>query len=185
MDKRPLIIAAILFLLVTGSWLLLDSSDTKKRARPTQAPDFFVEGLTARTFNTLGNLRYQLAAETMTHNPNDGSTTLTSPVINFFDAKKPSWHITAQQGWVSADGEKVVLSGAVNANRQASKTNTPIHIVAEDFHIEPNKGYIETDNKVELSSLNNRAEAVGMQAWFDKPAKIKLLSKARGYYEVH
>ena len=185
MDKRPLLIGFVLLLLVAVSWWMANSTETKERSKPTPAPDFFVEGLTARTFNTQGNLRYQLTAVTMTHNPDDGSTRLTSPVISFFDARKPSWHITAQQGWVSSDGELVILSGAVNANRQASNTEAPMRIIADDFRIQPNKGYLETDNRVELSSLNNRAEAVGMQAWFEKPVKIKLLSKARGYYEVH
>lgn len=185
MDKRRVFITLILMLLVAGSWWLGNSSDTTTRPKPTTAPDFLIEGVAAKKFDALGNLRYQLTAETMRHNPEDGSTTLSVPVVDFFDIEHAPWHMTAQQGQISENGKRVTLTGGVTIDRQQSPSEAAIHITAEDLRIDPNEGYLETDNKVELSNLGSHAEAVGMQAWLKTPARIKLLSKARGYYEVH
>jgi len=183
-DKRPYIIALALFVLVVASWLLSGNHVQEYNEPSITAPDFFVEGLIAKTFDKKGQLSQRMTTEKLVHFPEDDSTEVTTPHFMLFDGDKPPWRVDAKTGWVSGDGELVLLQGGVTIDRPASKATAPVHIVAEDLRVQPKNNYLETDNKVNLTSLKNRVEATGMQAWFNKPIRIKLLADVRGRYEV-
>ncbi|MCG8428658.1 MAG: LPS export ABC transporter periplasmic protein LptC [Chromatiales bacterium] len=184
MEKRFVIIIA-LCALVVSSWMLTQNGEPKEEDQATSdAADFFADKLVLTTFNAEGQLNQRMTADKLLHFPENKSTELTNPQVTVFNGEKPPWQVNAKRGKVSDDGEQVLLSGGVTIDRPADSEEPPLHVVTDNLHIQPKNNYLETDNKVHLTSLNNQVEATGLQAWFNPSVRIKLLAEARGHYEV-
>jgi lipopolysaccharide export system protein LptC len=180
------VLTTIVFLAIAaGSWWLADAlREEDKPARETQhRPDYFVENFTLWEMNPDGSPRYQLGAERMLHYADDDSTELFRPRLILFNPEQPSWNIGSRKGWVSGDGELVLLRGQVVIDRQAGKGIRPVHLVTRNVRIQPKLDYAETSQPVEMTSENNKVTAVGLKLWFQEPIRLKLLSEVRGYYE--
>ena len=113
----------------------------------------------------------------------DETTEMEAPKYDFFRPGQPSWHVQAEQGWLSADGELALLSGRVTIIRPASETTAPFKMVTSDLRIQPENNYLETDNAVKATSGKDQIDAIGMQAWMGPPSRIKFLSDVRSIYE--
>lgn len=185
-DRRPFILGTLLAALAAGSWWLSRGIDEEQERRPNAAhtPDYWVERLSARTTDAEGRLRRQLHAESMRHFPDDESTELTRPEMLLLEPGRPPWRIRSEQGWVSPDGELVLLQGEVHVDREEGEGTRPIHLVTRDLRVQPKEEYAETDQPVRARSGPNWVESNGLQAWLREPVRIKLLADVRGYYEV-
>ena len=187
MNNRNLIIVGMLLLLAGGSWWLAERS-TLNGTDYTQiahTPDYYLEGFTATTMNDKGRPSQRLRAKKMIHYPDDDSTELWEPKLTLYDEERPPWRVKSEMGWVSGDGEVLLLQGEVKIDRSEIPGVRPMHITTRDLRVQPKDNYIETDAEVQSHSGKNRLDAVGMQAWFNKPVRIKLLANVRGYYEVN
>lgn len=132
-----------------------------------------------------GRPKQRLKAEKMVHFPDDDSTELTKPRLTIYDSAHPPWLVTSENGWVSGDGEILLLQGEVQIDRDEARGVEPIHILTSDLKVRPRENYAETSKDVDVRSRGERVRARGMQAWFNKPIHIKLLAMVRGHYEVN
>jgi lipopolysaccharide export system protein LptC len=85
---------------------------------------------------------------------------------------------------VSPDGNTAMLKGRVRITRDAAPDVRPITVDTANLLVRPRDDYLETAELVTMVSQQSRASGVGIQAWLGKENRIKLLSKARGHYEV-
>lgn len=186
MDTRNLVIGGVLLLITGATWWLAKQSQPPETTYKTKShtPDYFLEGFEDTQMDSSGRPSQQLSAERMTHYPDNDSTELTRPRIRLYDGKRPPWRVRADSGWLSGDGQVVLLQGEVNIDRSASPETRPIHIVTRDLRVQPKENYIETDEPVKFTSNQDTVNAKGMQAWFNKPIRLKLLADVRGYYEA-
>jgi LPS export ABC transporter protein LptC len=92
--------------------------------------------------------------------------------------------VRAERAWVSADGDTALLKGKVRITRDAAPGVRPIVVDTANLLARLREDYVETAELVTLVSQRSRASGVGVQAWLGKDNRIKLLSKARGHYEV-
>lgn len=90
----------------------------------------------------------------------------------------------SETGWVSGDKALVLLQGKVNIDRPAATGIRPIHIITRDLRVQPNNNYAETDADAYTKSRNDWIESTGMQIWFARPIRVKLLANVRGRYEI-
>jgi lipopolysaccharide export system protein LptC len=173
-------------LLAVGSWWLKQSLEEppQLRPRPPHTPDYWVERLSARTTDETGLVRRRLEADSMRHYPDDDSTELTGPKLLLFETDRPPWRIRSTEGWVSPDGELVLLRGEVKIDRDAAPGVLAVHLETRDLRVQPKDEYAETDAAVTVRSGPHRVEAVGLQAWLRAPVRIKLLADVRGHYQV-
>ncbi len=173
-------------MLAAGSWGLATWLQQRERAAkpPAHAPDYELDTLELTTMGLDGAPRRRLAADRMVHYADDDSTALTEPRLTVFDSRRPPWQVRSAQGWVSGDGELVLLQGEVHIDRAAAKDVRAVEILTHDLRVQPKASYAETDQPVDARSGTDRVQAVGMQMWFDGPVRLKLLSKVRGRYEV-
>jgi lipopolysaccharide export system protein LptC len=186
-DNRNLVIWGCLILLAAGSlWL---TQRTQPGRQSTQAlehiPDYYLEGYTATVLDEEGKPSQRLVAEKLTHYPDDDSTELKQPRLTIFDEGRPPWRIRSETGWVSGDGEVILLQGKVNIDRSEVPGVRGMHIATRDLRVQSKDNYVESEAVITVRSGRDRLSAKGIQAWFSKPVRIKLLANVRGHHEVN
>ncbi len=186
-DRRRVVIGSLFILLAAGSSLLLQMTGEGEieKIEAEHTPDYYVEDFSITTMGVDGKLERTLSAERMLHYPDDDSTELTRPHLVIYEEGAPPWKIKSERGWVSGDGQLVLLNGAVEIDRAAAPGIRPVHIDTHNLRVRPKENYAETDEKVKIRSLGDVQRSVGMQAWLGEPIRIKFLSKVRGHYEIN
>ena len=186
-QKRTVFLTVLLLLAGALTWWL------KRETEPPAAgpvpgphrPDFTVDDFTITTMDLSGAPARRLTAREMRHYPDDDSTELDLPRLTLFNQDAPPWLIRSERGWVSPDGELVLLLGRVFIDRDGTEEEAPMHLVTRDLRVQRQAEYAETDQPVSANSGSSQVQAVGMQAWLGEPMRIKLLSRVRGRYEVN
>ncbi len=186
MENKNLIVGSLFILLAGGSWWLVQTSgvEDSEHISAAHTPDYYVDNFTVSTMGPDGKPKQKLTADRMLHYPDDDSTELTRPHMVLYEADTPPWQVRSETGWVSGDGKLVLLNGEVKIDRAAAPGIRPIHIRTSDLRVRPEEKYAETDKTVRIRSLQSNQTSVGMQAWFNKPVRMKFLSNVRGHYEV-
>ncbi len=177
-----------LFLLLAGlSWWLAEREPppalrNEVREGPREV-DYYLRRLEATDMGPQGRPARTLTVEELRHYPDDDTTALDAPRLAIYrEPGSPPWRVQAERGWVSPDGELVLLQGAVRIDRAAAPGVRPLHIETRDLRVQPRQDYAETDEAVRVRSRRDRLQATGMQAWLRHPARIKLPADVKGYY---
>ena len=183
---KPTLRLSVALLLAGSSWWYIETTQEEEKvySKPGHEPDFFVNGFSATALDESGKPRHRLSAERMVHYLDDKSTEVTKPVFTIYDEGKSDWMATSETGWMSEDGELVLLNGKVIIDRPGSQTASPLHVVTSNLRVYPKKDYVETDEFVRLTSGDNWLTATGFQGWFKAPIRLKFLSEVRGRYDL-
>ncbi len=186
MEQKNLIIGIILAVLVLGSHWLIPSISTD---RPTAGSeehkmDYYVRDFTTTLMGEQGEPFRQLSAELMVHYPDNDTTELTKPLITMFEQQVPEWQITSETGWLSGDGDLLLLQGKVTIDRPKTATQEPARMITSNLRMQPNQNYAETEEAITIDTVDNRISSKGMQAWLTDPMRIKFRANVRGQYEV-
>ena len=183
-----LLTGSVLALVAGLSWWLAGEPPIVERQTNTPADggeiDYYLRDLEFATYSEDGVLARTLIAPEMRHYPADDSTELDRPRMTIHRADAPPWRVRSDSGWVSPDGERVHLRGEVFIERDAGKDVRPMQILTRNLWVEPERDYAETDEPVTVTSLTDRIDSVGMQAWLNEPGRIKFLSQVRGRHVV-
>ncbi len=139
MERNNLIIGILLSALAAASWWLTrDGVGNREEAEtPAHTPDYYIENLTGITMDEEGKPIRQLTAELMTHYPDDDTTELILPRITAYDGDRPPWRVRSEKGWISGDGEVILLQGKVHIDRSAAIGVRPVHAVTYDLRVQP------------------------------------------------
>ena len=182
---RHLLPLGLLLLAAGGSLWLAHLEEPPPRRAGGHAPDFFLNDLMATALGRDGRPERRLWAREMRHYPDDDSTELLAPRLELYEEAGPPWQLRAETAWLSGDGELLLLQGEVHIDRAAGPGSRPVQAVTYNLRVQPKERYAETDERVTLHSAASWVEATGMQAWLIRPLRIKLLSDARGHYEIN
>lgn len=171
--------------LAVATWLL-QATWHRREVEParTHTPDYYGTGLQIAALDEEGKVRHRLKARKMLHYDDTDTTELDAPRLEVYDPEQPPWKVKAEKGWVSPDGEEVLLQGEVIITRPESPQARPLRIVTRDLRVFPDKDYAETDKHVELFSRDDWMESVGARVWLEAPVRIKFLSQVRGRHEI-
>jgi len=182
--KRLLLVLGLILLSGIAGWLMEDVGSRRPAGEEElrHDPDYYMEKFTVTAMNDAGQPRYRLDGEYMQHYPDDDTTELTKPHIEIYAEAGPPWYIDAERGWVSADGELVLLLGGVVARQENPDTKRTRILSSDELRVRPNDEYAETDKPVTLTSGPNIVQAIGMRAYIGE-GRLQLLSNARGKYE--
>jgi lipopolysaccharide export system protein LptC len=171
--------------LAVATWLL-QATWRRQEAGPPQAhtPDYYATGLQVTAMDERGKPRHRLKARKMRHYDDTDTTELETPDLVIYDPERPPWEVMAESGWISPDGEEVLLRGEVVITRPEGPKAQALRIVTRDLRVYPDKDYAETDEHVEMFSRDHWMESVGARVWFEEPVRIKFLSQVRGRHEI-
>ena len=174
-----------LLIFAAMSWWLVKLSGLNEFNRiiaPPHSPDYFSKGYTKFDMNELGRPKSKLVAEEMIHFSDDGTTTMTKPVMSFYNDKTPPWVIKSDTGVISADGKDLALNGKVYVDRAAAQGARELKIFTSDLKVKPETSYAETAKWAELISLPSWTTGIGMKLVFAEPIHVELLSNVKGSY---
>jgi lipopolysaccharide export system protein LptC len=104
--------------------LLEESSNQQEIAAENNDPDYYIENFYAVGMDTDGNRQYVLEAERMVHFPDDDTALLDKPHIIQYEPDRAPTHIYSETGWISANGDEVILTGNVRVIRGRDSTGS-------------------------------------------------------------
>ncbi len=187
MGQRNIIIGIILAgLAVTTQWLVSTlATDETKKSSEQHKMDYYLKDFTTTLMGEDGRPEKRLSATRMIHYPDDDSTELEQPILTTFEKNIPKWTIQSETGWLSGDGELLLLQGKVTMDRPKSADADQVHIVTRNLRVQPEQDYAETEESITITEPKNWITSKGMQAWLATPMRIKFPAKVRGKYEVN
>lgn len=171
-------------LIAASGWWLSEKITTEEASlpQPTLAmPDYSMHDFTLTSMDSMGVPKHQLQADTMIHHPEQGSSDLTRPYLEFYRAQQQPWRIRSETGKASDDGALVNLLGAVQVWREPSSNNRPITLHTHNLSVQPDRDYAETHEPVHILSEGTDIKGVGMRVYFDTES-VELLSNVRGIH---
>jgi lipopolysaccharide export system protein LptC len=185
--RRNISVGLLLLIIAAGSWWLARQleSDGRSRQADQHLPDYTLEQLATTTLDKEGKPLRRLQASRLAHYPDDDSTELSRPHLTLYEEGRPPWRVRSERGWLSGDGELLLLQGQVDIDRSAAPTVRPAHIVTHNLRVQPRENYAETDEQVSMRSEKSWVTSKGLQLWFAQPMRLKLLTNVRGHYEVN
>lgn len=158
-------IVAVALLAAGSIWLerLTREPETRADQSDRRGPDFIADQTRIVGFGKDGSRRYALVAERMTHFPDTDVTKVEHPRLEIASGQR-LLKIRADQGEVSAGGERVDFSGAVDAQREGSSGEPAMTFASERLAVWPDEHRAETTAPVRLTQGLTTAHANGLQA---------------------
>ena len=137
LSEKILTILAFVALGSLSLWLQLDilPDDDNAKQVQTHEPDYYIKNFTAVGMDQAGRRRYVLEAERMVHYPDDGTALLDNPHIVQYEDNKPPRHTYSESGWMSANGDEVLLTGNVRVIEKRGQKTGGVVLTTEKLRI--------------------------------------------------
>lgn len=177
-----------LAILAAGTWWLAFIQEPEVdvvTAKASHKIDYFLKHFEILSMTLTGEPRQRLQAQYMQHYTDDDSTEITQPIMTMYTPDKPDLHIESETGYISSDGELVLLNGAVHIKRDALKNIAALDIDTHNLRVQLLNDFAETDEFVTIKSGNNNIEGIGLRAHFREPINIKILEQVKGRHEIN
>ncbi len=98
-------------------------------------PDYYIENFTAYGVDQTGQRKYVLEAERMVHYPDDNTALLDKPHVIQYESGRGPKHVYADSGWMSMDGDEVLMTGNVRVIRAEGEGTAPAVTTTDKLHI--------------------------------------------------
>ena len=182
-----LIVLVIILALTSWVHTSLQKETAALSVKDRGEPDAIMWNFKRTDMDLDGLPKAKLEADLMKHYPIDDSVDLEQPAMEIYNEEGVMpWKITADRGWLSGDGEKLLLYGDVYIWRDqagaAAEAAKEIELITTDLKILIDEEYAETDNFVMILTPSSKVTAVGLQANLQK-RQLKLLNQVRGRYD--
>jgi lipopolysaccharide export system protein LptC len=132
-----------------------------------------------------GRRHRKLTTPHLRHYPDDDSSELDRPVLTVFKEGAPPWVIRSETGWISDDGDEIILQGRVFIDREAGEGTRPVHIKTRELRVRPEEEYAQTDELVEITSDADWLTSMnGARVWFGETSKIDFVGRVHALLDV-
>ena len=184
MSRSSIINIALILLLLISFWLLRSSqNEPQTSSQQEHVIDYMLRDLSTTTFGQDGKPHRTLNTPELKHYQDDDTSELLAPHIVAHQGAQPPWNIYSDTGWVSGDGELILLNGKVKMRREAFADNPSMNVDTKNLRVRPNEDYAETDERVKVrSSFGDRVDGVGAQVWLAEPMRLLLQSNSKAHY---
>lgn len=151
-------------------------------------PDYIITAFHAIDLDQTGRLRYELAAELLTHYPTPERAELLVPEMVFYRGAQEDgaitdpWQLTANTGRISDGGNQVDLAGNVRVARLIEDQSGRMMLETERLTVYGREEKAVTGAAVSLTSALASLNGVGMEIDMAK-GQMHLLSQVRGHYD--
>ena len=161
--------ALLLGATVASTWLLyhLNLAPTSLNLAVANVPDYYMEDFTTLTMDENGDPDYKLYAIYMAHYPDNDTTEVLKPTMEFYRSGKPPLHVIADKGWLTSRNEVVLLSGNVAFTEQDTAGDPVLQINTESARLLINQNYAETDAYARIHTRRTSITGTGMRANFN------------------
>lgn len=179
----PLVLAGLMALLTFWIYQTVEQQGPKNDGSNRHDPDYIMENFVTSQTDTLGRLRYVLAAAKMLHYPDDDSTVLEQPKFTQYSTNKPYTKIKGLRANVSSNGEEIEILDKVVVVREASADKGEMQVLTDKLTLFPNQDLAKTDSPVVIKQAPKTIiHATGMI--YDKKKKtLQLFNRVNAHYE--
>lgn len=159
----PLI--ALALLAAATVWLERATRSDEERASggPRHDPDLKFQTFTLHRFGMAGTQEYELTGATLVHYPDDDSSLITRPVLEFAGAGRPLT-VRSEQATVYEGGDRVFLEGDVQADRAGDAQHAPMTFRSATLTVWPNEERGETRTPLVMTQGATVIKAQTMEA---------------------
>ncbi|MGH8400315.1 MAG: LPS export ABC transporter periplasmic protein LptC [Gammaproteobacteria bacterium] len=184
MNFRMILFILILGLFAAGTWWLasqIKPPEISAPPPPTHEPDYYFTDATVTTLDKQGKRSAVMNAPRIIHHPDDDSSEVFAPHIEYFSASGPPWYSVADHGLMPSGGQLVKLDGHVEMRRPSASGGAPlvIHTDKLDVNLDTNIG--TTADPVDIVQGQSHMTGIGMVAYL-KEDRMILQSNVRGHY---
>ncbi|HZV54690.1 MAG TPA: LPS export ABC transporter periplasmic protein LptC [Rhodocyclaceae bacterium] len=155
----PLLVLAMLagftFWLENASQADMSNGGAKTR----HDADFWVDDFTMRRFDVEGAVQHVLTSKRLEHFPDDESTNVTAPRLNYFGDRQTT--VTAKTAWLDKEGKHVRLEGDVRIVRPGEANDPETIITTSVLHVMPDDERAYTQTPVTLTQGQTMIHGTG------------------------
>jgi lipopolysaccharide export system protein LptC len=147
--EKSLVLGALGVFAAATLWLQIQhQEDTPKYVvvKERHDPDYYIENFVQTGTDETGELKYTLKAERLVHYPDDNTALLDKPHLIQYEQGKAPTHTTAESGWVSADGDEVLLTGNVRITRGKAPGDTGGVATTDKLKLRLKKGTLKNNS---------------------------------------
>ena len=134
-----------------------------------------MEDFTTLNMKLDGTPKNKIKADYMAHYPENNTTELRKPVMEFYRLNKPPIHVLADKGWVTADNQVILLIGNVEMWEDDEFGNRILQINTSEAKILPDLKYAETEKFTTIISHRSTITGMGMRSHFDE-SRLEILN---------
>jgi lipopolysaccharide export system protein LptC len=146
----PLIVVALLAALTFWLQRAVNPDDPARRALKRHDPDFVIDNFTVRRFDENGNLKQSMLAETLTHYPDNETTTVINPNLTYYPGGE-STQLFAKTAFLSDDNKRVDLSGDVRLIKPPTALRPLTTLRTESLTVFPDTDIAEGSSRATIT----------------------------------
>jgi lipopolysaccharide export system protein LptC len=158
----PLVLMLVLALLT----FYLERTTRDEDAPPSlrrHDPDYVVTNFTTTTYDRNGAVVTVMSAAHMVHYPDDDTTELLAPRVIQSKPNEPRFHVRAERGKLSRDGDEVFLYDDVVLVREAAADRPEARMTTEFLHVLRDRSIARTDRPVKIVEGRRALSGRGME----------------------
>jgi lipopolysaccharide export system protein LptC len=126
-------------------------------------PDYIVTNANLRKIDATGKLKYTLKSTDIKHYPDDETTDLVKPDLEFLNPKKSTVTVNSDRAHMSKDGEQVDLYGNVRIVRAATAKDPAMVATTPELTVFPDEEKAFTKSPVLITQGQSWIKGVGLQ----------------------
>jgi lipopolysaccharide export system protein LptC len=127
-------------------------------------PDYFVDNFNFVRTSKIGQARYAISGEKLTHFPKDDSYEIELPVVKSLSTDRPSIVARSRIGFANSDASQVQMVDDVRIDRPESKMAPSFHLKSDYMRIFPDDDVMQTDKAVDIMQGTAEITGSGMYA---------------------
>lgn len=182
MNKRPLVIGALLLATLWSGWQAWNNRQQPEATPAAAGADYTLHDFQIIALDAQGKESVTLRAPRLTRSSQDETLDISRPLFLLPDNAGKHWQLAAATGWVSADGEQMILRGGVKGDSPADPAIVPTTFRSDTLTIYPRRNLAQTEDVVEMTQPGLNQRGVGMQ--LDTATRnLRLLSQVKTRYE--
>ena len=166
MSWRTIVSAVLLIIALASGWALW--SDREEQVERTVAAggrsDYVLHDFEMVALDANGNESFTLRAPKLERDPADETMEIVTPLflIPPREGSGDAWQVTAEHGWVSANGDELRLRDAVKAESDGS-TGAPVVVRTEQLNVFPEADRVASPVAVSIDRPGSILRGVGLE----------------------
>ena len=137
----------------------------------SERPDYLLHDFEIVVLNKQGQESFTLRAPTLARRPGDQTMALATPrfvIPPRQGSHESAWHVSAKDGWVSADAEEVRLRGDVVATTTTARDRRPFRLATERLNVFPDKQRARAPTPVTITQPGSILRGQTLEAQLDR-----------------
>ncbi|KRG79188.1 hypothetical protein ABB30_01960 [Stenotrophomonas ginsengisoli] len=181
-SKRHFIIPVLVLATLWLGWQAWDNRQQATTSETEAGNDYVLHDFQIVALDAEGKESVTLRAPLLTRNSSDQTLDITRPLFLLPDSAGKHWQLASATGWVSADGEQMILRGGVKGDSPQDAAITPTTFRSDTLTVYPQRSLAETADAVEMTQPGLTQRGIGMR--MDATTNtLSLLSQVKTRYE--